>query len=84
MALKGGSPKRPATEQKAKGRESAHVDNLSIVRKMLESFAGTKQESVKGTIGDFIRLVALEKELREEREIREIRVRWVETFERES
>jgi hypothetical protein len=61
------------------------IDQLTLVRKIIAkcSDALDSAEAPKTTIGDLIRLFALEKELAGEVALREIKVRWVESLETE-
>lgn len=74
MPAVGKTPKRAPTPG------AVAIDNLSIVRRMLQQFGAVNDKGLKGTVGDFIRLVALEKELRTNAEVREIRVQWIESL----
>jgi hypothetical protein len=70
--------KRAAAKKRARGRKKAE-----LVSKVIERIE-EKLESgeMKPTVGDFIRLLQLEKELTEEQP-REIKVSWVEPVEQE-
>lgn len=59
--------------------EEASDRSLVLVRKLLDRLEEKLETSdLKGTAADFIRLIQLEQELSRE-EIREVRVRWIET-----
>ena len=85
-----GSITRKGTSKKsgvagAKGgtasRSRQAINKAALVNRMIQSFEEKldKQE-LKGTLGDFIRLLQLEKELEDEQP-KEIEVRWVEPSE---
>ena len=62
-------------------RSRRAIDKAALVNKMLQSFEEKlKKDELKGTLGDFIRLLQLEKELEDEQP-KEIEVRWVEPSE---
>jgi len=85
-----GSTSRKGTPGKsgvvgAKGRTAIRsrraVNKAALVNKMLQSFEEKlEKKELKGTLGDFIRLLQLEKELEDEQP-KEIEVRWVEPSE---
>jgi hypothetical protein len=53
------------------------MDNKAkVVSKLLEDVEKKLGKSIKASLGDYIRLVQLQKEL-EEDEVREIKVRWI-------
>lgn len=61
------------------------VDRLALVRRILAKCteALESESAPKATVGDLIRLLALEKELAGDETLREIKVRWVESRETE-
>jgi hypothetical protein len=61
------------------------VDRLALVRRILAKCTeALESEGVqKATVGDLIRLLALEKELAGDEKLREIKVQWVESRETE-
>jgi len=62
-------------------RSRQAVNKAALVNKMIQSFEEKlEKKELKGTLGDFIRLLQLEKELEDE-EPKEIEVRWVEPSE---
>jgi hypothetical protein len=62
-------------------RSRRAVDKAALVNKMIQSFEEKlEKKELKGTLGDFIRLLQLEKELEDEQP-KEIEVRWVEPSE---
>ena len=65
--------------RRVKPRVERHRDSAALVRKAIENIE-TKLDSneLKATIGDFIRLLQIEKELEVE-EPRDIKVTWVES-----
>jgi hypothetical protein len=69
--------------RKGKPRAERHRDSAALVRKAIENIE-TKLDSneLKATIGDFIRLLQIEKELEVERP-RDIKVTWVESSQAE-
>jgi len=75
------------TTKRDRNRQSAKpegpIDQLALVRRIIAkcSDALGGDEPPKATIGDLIRLFALEKELAGEVALREIKVRWVESLE---
>ena len=77
------------TTKRDRNRKSTNpegpVDQLGLVRRIIAkcSDALDGEEAPKATIGDLIRLFALEKELAGEVALREIKVRWVESLETE-
>lgn len=85
-----GSTTRKGTSKKsgvvgAKGgtaiRSKRAIDKAALVNKMIQSFEEKlEKKELKGTLGDFIRLLQLEKELEDEQP-KEIEVRWVEPSE---
>jgi len=85
-----GSTSRKGTSRKsgvagAKGgtaiRSRRAVNKAALVNKMIQSFEEKlEKKELKGTLGDFIRLLQLEKELEDEQP-KEIEVRWVEPSE---
>lgn len=58
----------------------ARGNTVALVKKVIEKIQGKlTNEEVKPTVGDFIRLLQLEKELEQEQEQpKEIKVTWVE------
>ena len=62
-------------------RSRRAVNKAALVNKMIQSFEEKlEKKELKGTLGDFIRLLQLEKELEDEQP-KEIEVRWVEPSE---
>lgn len=62
-------------------RSRQAVNKAALVNKMIQSFEEKlEKKELKGTLGDFIRLLQLEKELEDEQP-KEIEVRWVEPSE---
>jgi hypothetical protein len=73
---KGGSKK----QKKGSSRSKKKID---VVEKVIESIEQKiEKEDIKATLGDFIRLLQLRKELEEEQP-REIEVTWVDPSEKE-
>ncbi len=63
------------------GAEERHRDSVALVRKAIQNIEEKLDSNeVKATIGDFIRLLQMEKELEVE-EPRDIKVTWVESNE---
>ena len=59
-------------------RSRRAINKAALVNKMIHSFEEKlEKKELKGTLGDFIRLLQLEKELEDEQP-KEIEVRWVE------
>jgi hypothetical protein len=80
---KGASPKAGASG--ARGRTAVRservIDKAALVNKLLCLIERRfKKDELKATLGDFIRLLQLQKELEEEQP-KEIEVRWVEPAE---
>ena len=65
------------TEAEARGERA-----LQTVRKMLDALESKMDADVKCSVGDFIRLLQLEKELMAE-QVKEIQVSWQETTKQE-
>jgi hypothetical protein len=76
--------KRSAARRNHRAAEQT-VDGLALVRRILakctEALEG--ENAPKATVGDLIRLLALEKELAGDETLREIKVQWVESRETE-
>ncbi len=73
--------KAPNSRHKAPSHESKKTD---LVDQMIGDFEKSlKKGAVKVTVGDFIRLVQLRKDMHEE-DLKEVRVTWVEPPELES
>lgn len=72
-ACNGGSKTKSATEKETRTR-------IEIVRGMLSEMEAKIKEG-KSTVGDYIRLLQLEKELEAEEPPREIRVTWIDRVE---
>ncbi len=72
-----------STGQKGRTRKAGtgaerEIDKAALVNKLLKSIERRlEKDELKATLGDFIRLLQLKKELEDE-EPREIEVRWVE------
>ncbi len=81
MAETKGRKAKTADKRTAKSpgvEEGERISKAELVSRVLEKMEQTMvAEGVKPTVGDFIRLVQLEKELAEEQP-KEIRVSWVE------
>lgn len=72
----------PAVQEDAK--PAAKRSKTEMVRKILQRMEDKlSKDDVKATLGDYIRLVQLEKELKDE-EPREIKVTWIEPAKTES
>jgi len=67
------NPEQPKTSKKL-GRTKTQAEVVAEIRKKVETKLKT---DAKATLGDYIRLVQLEKDL-EDSELKEIRVTWVE------
>jgi hypothetical protein len=88
-----GSTRRKGASKKAgasgaKGRTAVRsgrvIDKGALIDKLLQSIEQRiEKDELKATLGDFIRLLQLQKELEEEQP-KEIEVRWVEAGEPES
>lgn len=81
-----GMPPRAGTGG-ARGRTAVRsgrvIDKAALVEKLLNSIERRlKKDELKATLGDFIRLLQLQKELEDEQP-REVEVRWVEPSEAE-
>ena len=80
---------KPAARANTTGREKASGTTVTkrqaqVVKELLQKVERKlSKDGVKATLGDYIRLVQLEKELAEE-EPKEIRVTWVEPEKKES
>jgi hypothetical protein len=71
----GGAPKKPAVR----------AGQAGVVKKLLKNAEKTLSgKAVKATLGDYIKLVQLQKELDDEEQPREIKVTWVEPGETKS
>ena len=82
MSEKKTPARRRAVTAPAKPR--AKKSKAEVVQKILERVEDKlKHDDVKATLGDYIRLVQLEKELEDE-EPREIKVTWIEPAKTES
>ena len=69
--------KKPVKARRA-SRRKGHQAHAAIVNKLLQSIeAKIDAKELKATLGDFIRLLQLQRELEEEQP-REIKVTWVE------
>jgi len=83
ITRKGTSKKRGVVGAKggtAIGSRQA-INKAALVNRMIQSFEEKlEKKELKGTLGDFIRLLQLEKELEDEQP-KEIEVRWVEPSE---
>jgi hypothetical protein len=65
------------------GAGERHRDNVALIRKAIQNIENKLETNeVKATIGDFIRLLQMEKELEIE-EPRDIKVTWVDSNETE-
>jgi len=75
-------PRRAAEGSPARGRAG---DKAALVSKVIHNIEEKlEKDQLKATLGDFIRLVQLEKELEEEEQPREIKVTWIEPSEKEN
>jgi hypothetical protein len=81
----GKKPKKPAESGSGKGgQRKPKASGTDLVDQMIGDFKKKlKEGEVKVTVGDFIRLLQLQGEMREE-EPKEIRVTWVEPTQQES
>jgi hypothetical protein len=69
---------RKGKTRKAGTRPGRAIDKAALVNRLLNSIERRlEKDELKATLGDFIRLLQLQKELEDE-EPREIEVRWVE------
>ncbi len=77
-AKKTGRTGRSGNGQEGVRRARRRVDKAALVERVIQSIEERlKRDELKATIGDLIRLVQLEKELKEERP-KEIKVTWIE------
>ena len=70
---KSGNPKAPET-RKTPARKTTQAAIIATIRRNVEI---KLKKDAKATLGDYIRLIQLQKDLEDE-EIQEIRVTWVE------
>ncbi len=73
------------TARRNRGAAEQTVDRLALVRRILAKCTDALEgeSAPKATIGDLIRLLALEKEMAGEETLQEIKVQWVESRETE-
>lgn len=75
--------KKTAAEQAAQRAANKAADRAELVEKAIQSIeAKLASSEVKATLGDFIRLLQMQKELQLDQP-REIKITWVETTEEE-
>jgi len=83
MATKGDAGRKPPS-RKPKGSPEKPKTESELVNEAIKEFEQKlKEKEIKPTVGDFIRLLQLKKELKAD-EPREIKVSWVEPGEPES
>ena len=75
MTVKASKKQPEVEEESAAERRTTHDKILKLLEKLENKLQG---EELKPSLGDFIRLVQLEKELADEEAPREIKVTWVE------
>ena len=75
MTVKESKEQPEVEEESAAERRTTHDKILKLLEKLETRLHG---EELKPSLGDFIRLVQLEKELADEEAPREIKVTWVE------
>lgn len=75
--------KKTSARGKTAARSGRVIDKAALIDKLLHSIEQRiEKDELKATLGDFIRLLQLQKELEEEQP-KEIEVRWVEPGEPE-